>query len=277
MFLWCFFVDDYETQQGNRQVLENDLHETQRQSFGKGTVQNLLSQWRAFYAFCNIYVIYVWLVTAHVLCLFAQFLSYNFKSPNSIVNYLNGVRTLHLLTNFPVPDMKDFEVRITVKGLRHCLKHRVKQAFPITPLIFGQIHGLLNLRKKFDVVFWSSLLLGFFLMVRASNLVPRVGKRWSRLRQLNKSSVTFNKKGMIIKIRWSKTIQFRQCILEIPVYAIPNSILCPVKAVKRLLQVNKLKPHGPLLALSDDLVFTYGMLQKKLKQVISDLGLNKNM
>ena len=81
---------------------------------------------------------------------------------------------------------------------------------------------------------------------------------------------------MMIKIRWSKTIQFRQCVLEIPIYAIPNSILCPVKAVKRLLQVNKSKPHGPLLALSDDLVFTYGMLQKKLKQVIADLGLNKN-
>ena len=171
------FVDNHETQQGDCQVLENDLRETQRQSFGKGTVQNLLSQWRAFYAFCNIYAIYVWLVMAHVLCLFVQFLSYNFKSPDSIVNYLTGVRTLHLLTNFPAPDMKDFEV----KGLRHCLKHRVKQASPITPLILGQIHGLLNLRKKFDVVFWSSLLLGFFLMVRASNLVPRVRKRWSHL------------------------------------------------------------------------------------------------
>ena len=156
-------VDPPEQQQGSRQVLENDLRKTQRQAFGQGMVHNLLSQWRAFYAFCCIYEIYVGPVTVHVLCLIAQFLAYNLRSPDSIVNYLMGVRTLHLLTNFPPPDMKDFEVKITVRGLRRTLKHAVKQASPITPLILAQIHAVLNMRRKGDVVFWTSLLLGFFL------------------------------------------------------------------------------------------------------------------
>ena len=124
-------------QQEDREDLECDLRKTWKEAFSKGMVKNLLSQWRIFYAFCKIYAIFIWPVTAHVLCLFVQFLSYNLKSPFSIVNYMSGVCTLHLLTNFPPPDMQNYEVKIMVKGLRRKMKHEVKQAVPITPLLLG--------------------------------------------------------------------------------------------------------------------------------------------
>ena len=130
-----FIVErNWEIQQ-NRQVLESELRCTQKQAYSEGTIKNLLSQWRAFYAFCSIYAMYVWPVTAYVMCLFAQFLSFNLRSPDSVVSYMSGLRTLHLLTNFPPPDMKDFEVKITIKGLRRRMKHTVKQAAPLTPLL----------------------------------------------------------------------------------------------------------------------------------------------
>ena len=112
-------------------------------------------------------------------------------------------------------------------------------------------------------------------MFRASNLVPRSTKKWSGIRQLSRSSVEFNKSGMILKIKWSKTIQFRQRILEIPVFAIPGSILCPVRAVRRVLKISKASSRGPLLAISNSKMFTYGMLQRKLKEVINRIGLDK--
>ena len=107
---------------------------------------------------------------------------------------------------------------------------------------------------------------------QASNLVPTSVSKWSKVRQLSKSSIVFTDKGMI---RWSKTTQFRQRILEIPVFAIPNSILCPVKAVRRLLKISKTGPHGLLLALSKNQILTYNMMQRKLKKAIGNLGLNK--
>ena len=256
--------------------MEDELRHTQKQAFSEGTIKNLLTQWRAFYAFCRIYAIFIWPVTAHILCLFVQFLSFNLKSPDSIRNYLSGVRTLHLLTNHKCPDLNDFEIKITMKGLRRRMKHTVTQAAPITPLILAQIHPLLNFRKKVDIVFWAVLLLGFFMMVRASNLVPRSVKKWSPIKQLSRSSIAFNKQGMVVKVLWSKTIQFRQKVLEIPVYAIPNLILCPIKAVRRVLHASKVKGNGPLLAVTDKHVFTYGMLQKKLKQAVQAIGLKKS-
>ena len=258
---------------GTKEHLEKELRKTQKKSFAEGTIKNLLSQWRAFYAFCNIYSIYVWPVTAHVLCLFAQFLSYNLKSPDSIVNYLAGVRTLHLLTNAKPPLLSDFEVQITVRGLRKRLKHAVKQAPPMTPLLMAQIHALLNFKKKADIVFWAIITMGFFMMLRASNLVPKTAKKFSARKQLTRKMIDFTDFGLDARITWSKTIQFNERELAIPVYAIKNSILCPIKAVKKVLKVSKSSKNGPLFGLNDKNPFTYSMLQRKLKTVSKLLGL----
>ena len=116
------------------------------------------------------------------------------------------------------------------------MNHVVSQAPPITPLILGEIYSLLNFRKKIDIVFWALILVGFFMMLRASNLVPKSKKSFSQKRQLKRSSIVFTKNGMIARILWSKTIQFRQKVLDIPIKAIPGSILCPVKAVKKIIK-----------------------------------------
>ena len=206
-------------------ALEHDIREMQRQAFSEGMARNFISQWRALYAFINIYRIMVWLFTNHLMCLFAQFLSYNLKVPSSILNYLSAAKTLHMITNSrPAPNLADYEIKLTMRGLRRCLKHAVTQATPMTPLMLAQIHATLNLKKRIDAVFWATLLLGFFMMVQASNLVPESKKKRSPIRQLSKSSVTFNKTGMVFKIRWSKMIQYQQKILEIPVFKIRNSI-----------------------------------------------------
>ena len=81
---------------------------------------------------------------------------------------------------------------------------------------------------------------------------------------------------MVVKIKWSKTLQLRERTLEIPVFSIPNSILCPVKAVKRLMKISKAKKGGPLLTISDSKIFTYSMLQRKLKLCVKQLGLKQS-
>ena len=79
----------------------------------------------------------------------------------------------------------------------------------------------------------------------------------------------------MVKVKWSKTIQFQQRVLDIPVFKIPKSILCPIAAIKKVLKILKATDNGPLLAVSNAQVLTYGVLQKKLKQCIAQLGLNK--
>ena len=105
--------------------MENKIHvpckqkKTQKAAFSEGSYKNFFSQWRAFFAFCTLYSIAQWPVTEHVLCIFAQFLSHNFKAASSIYNYLSGVRTLHLLMGArPASELNHFEVQITMTGLK---------------------------------------------------------------------------------------------------------------------------------------------------------------
>ena len=59
-------------------------------------------------------------------------------------------------------------------------------------------------------------------------------------------------------------------------FRIPGSILCPIKAINRVLQMFKASQNGPLFAISNQHVFTYNMLQKKLKNCVTALGLKKH-
>ena len=137
----------------------------------------------------------------------------------------------------------------------------------------AQIHGMLNFRRRKDVVFWATIVLGFFMMLRSSNLVPKSKNTFNKKKQLTRESVEFNSKGLVAHITWSKTIQFNQQTMDIPVFAIKNSILCPKRAIQRVLKISKASKKGPLLALSDKQPYTYAMLQAKLKSVSKRLGM----
>ena len=49
----------------------------------------------------------------------------------------------------------------------------------------------------------------------------------------------------IIVFKWSKTIQYGQRILIIPLIEIPDSILCPVSAYKRMCELTPATKKNP--------------------------------
>ena len=99
-------------------------------------------------------------------------LSRSFKSVASIKNYISGVRTLHLLMQYPFPYLNEFSVKLLFKGLSRINPHLPKQAAPITLDILKEVRGFLNLKDCNDASYWCLFLFAFFLMARKSNLVP---------------------------------------------------------------------------------------------------------
>ena len=109
------------------------------------------------------------------------------------------------------------------------MQHSVKQAAPISPLILADIYQMLDFQNEVDIVFWATILLGFFMMLRSSNLVPKSASSFSQLKQLSQDSIKFMQLGLVAVVKWSKTIQFRQKTLFIPIPAIPGSITYFIK------------------------------------------------
>ena len=186
-------------------------------------------------------------------------------------NYLYGIRTLHVLLREEPPDFKDIEVRLTLRGLTKIMVTPVKRAQPMTPEILAEMLGFLNLNKHSDRVFWAIMLIGFFGFLRKSNLVPDSVASFDPVKQLTRNHITFKGDIAIISVTWTKTIQNREKLLEIPLFPIPGSALCPVAALKTLL----LKPgrgHNPLFGKGNKVTFTYTQLQAKMRTVLKRAG-----
>ncbi|KAI8503615.1 hypothetical protein Bbelb_185860 [Branchiostoma belcheri] len=71
--------------------------------------------------------------------------------------------------------------------------------------------------------------IGLFTLLRKSNLVPPSRAAFSADKHLTRDSLKLTPDGLIVRITWSKTRQFRQKVLQLPVAAIPGHPLCPEK------------------------------------------------
>ena len=138
---------------------------------------------------------------------------------SAIRNYVLGVCKINVLAGLTPPDLKQIEAQITFMGLNKTKKHRPRQAQPITPDILLDLVIYLDLTERKDLVFWGILVIGFFTFFRKSNLIPDSLKHFSEFKQLTRNNISFSKGLAVISVGWSKTIQFNQKNLDIP---LPN-------------------------------------------------------
>ena len=83
---------------------------------------------------------------------------------------------------------------------------------------------------------WAWFLVALFTFLRKSNLVPDVADRISTKVPL-RADLEFSSQGASLHIKGSKTIQYQQRSLSIPLPCIPGSPLCPVRALRRHLHL----------------------------------------
>ena len=183
--------------------------------------------------FC-IYLEFVPIPTSvQILTPYAQFLSRSFKSVDSIRNYISAIKLLHL--DLEYPQFESFHFKSIIKGLSRLNPHRPNQAQPITPYTYMlcDMFKHFDMSSLIDATVWCLCLHAFYLMFRKSNLVPDTVATFDSKKQLCRKNFTFDEKhnvSVMITIQWSKTIQFGERTLVIPLVSIPVSPLCPFQA-----------------------------------------------
>ena len=208
------------------------------------------------------------------LSLYAQFLSRSFKSPQSIKNYLSGVKTMHHLLGYTTDHINEFLINLGLRGIARSNPHLVRKAEPITPEILLKIYSYLDVKNPVDTVYWCLFLFAFFLFARKSNLVPDSTKDIKNNKILLRRDVQIFDDILIVTMKWSKTIQFGQRVLKTPLIEIPHSVLCPVSAFKQMCKSVKAKDSDPLFSLPSGKCIIYSLFQTKLRQLIEKIGLN---
>lgn len=170
------------------------------------------------------------------LCMYAAWLARKYKF-NSIKPYLNAVRLAHLEEELPNPMLKNYHLESTLRGIRRALGDQVMRKLPITPNLLRSVLDFIDLSLPLHSAFWAACLVMFFGLLRRSNTLydstqARAGKF------LKKNHVELTRDGVLIKLPWSKTIQFGSRVLTIPLPRIRGHCLCPTQAVAHHFQTS---------------------------------------
>ena len=141
---------------------------------------------------------------------------------------------MHYLLGYSVDHINGFLINLGLRGIARTNPYRIRQAQAITPDHLLQMATFLDFTKPIDLVYWCLFLFAFFLFARKSNLVPTSRKDRKEKKFLLRKDVKFGNDHLLIHMKWYKTIQFGERVLEKPLIAIPGSVLCPVSAYKRM-------------------------------------------
>lgn len=230
-----------------RASLQSDVDSFRRQTFAPATHRAYQSHRRAYLAFCTAIGCPPVPATSDTLCFYAAFLARSLKF-SSVRQYLNIVRILHLEWGVSNPLENNFQLACVLQGIRRDHGDQVCRKLPITPDLLRSILASLNPAQVVDAQVWAACLLMFYGLLRRSNVLTPSMAAFDASKHLRRSDITFTATGLSLVIRWTKTIQFKERRLYIPLPRRQGHPLCPVQAVFHALCLTQgAAPDGPAL------------------------------
>lgn len=219
------------------------------------------SQWRRYLNFCADYRLTSVPATVETTCLYVTYLSQSLAY-SSICNYLSAVWSLHEFMGYKPRAKGSFLLSCTLRGAKRLLGDCTLSADPLLPNHLVLMYSFLNFNNKRDLVFWCALCLSFRCLLRKSHFTASP-------HMLLRSQVEFTDYGVLISIASSKTIQFRERLVKIPIVKSPGSVLCPVRWLKVYLELCKVPDKGPLfLDYESRKPLSYHKFSERLKQLV---------
>lgn len=210
--------------------LDEEIAHYRQLSFAVSTRKSYSSQLKSYLSFCNDMGCSPVPVSQENLCRYTAFLARRL-APQSIPAYLNIIRLLHLESDRINPLTNNFVLDTLLKGIKRDKGVMVKQALPMTPQILLHIRNILDLSAPYWVSFWAACLVAFFAFLRKSNLFKDSDNKHYLTRD---QIVRTPSDQVVLVINSTKTIQYKQRSLILPLPDIPNHPLCPVSALKNM-------------------------------------------
>lgn len=260
--------------------LEDEMWNLVFEGYRPGTLKNLKTQIRSYYEFCERYSLQELPASDKQLTSFAVFL-HKFKhlKPNTICNYLAGVRSLHGIMELQVPE-SGYLFRAVIKGIKARNKVPTRKARPIDPFIFRAIRPFVNMRDPLELVAWVAALMGFHLLLRASNITSKSRTRFNPAENLTRSDFRMHKGIMMVHIRWTKTMQYQEKKLLIPVIPFVQGDISAVKWFQFMIDRIPAEPNSPAFAVPTKTrkgvilyPLSYSQLSRLLKQWTTAAGI----
>ena len=181
-------------------------------------------------------------------------------------NMVSGVRTWIFFCEF------DFDIVNTMQGIKRRQSHTPHQALPLTPDIMRDMYSLLDMTKVQDLALWCSFLVTFYCLFRKSNSVPRSVNKVDLKRTLLRRHILIDQNTVFVHCTFSKTIQFGQRDLVIPIPGNSDEALDPVRHLQALHQKVKSDGDAPAFSFGPGKFITHNSFTTRLKKLLTQAG-----
>ena len=224
---------------GDVEQLNAELRRVIKLHYAPGSWENIQTQIATYQRFCILFGFNYFPADKLQICQYAIFLSYFLECQETVVSYVAIVRRLHEMAGFECPGAHEVVFHMVQSGLKRKLAKATKQAKPLTPELLKVIHQQVNFDEPLETVAYVALLVGFYLFLRKSNMVPEAmtGKNgFNGDHQFRRSDIRLSDKAVLMDIRWSKTLQYKQKVLKVPLLPADNQNICPVYWMNRMVE-----------------------------------------
>ena len=244
------------------------------QSFRPATQRTYSRMFQDFLGFLVASGLSLGQVNIYILLAFLQYLHSNALTATNICNYLAGIRAFFILHGLPTDIFQDHRIQMFVKSLKINRPLMIKS----NPVFSTDMltHIVLQSQKfEFSHIFTPLYLLAFYSFLRLSNIVPHSFMSFDVSRHPARGDVIFAQTSAVVILKWSKTNQLRNKVNYVTIPVLPHSPLCPVVALKTMIQKIPAGKNDPLFLIpkrGQFLPLTDSMVRKHLKRVLKALG-----
>ena len=230
--------------------LDQEVEACKDNAFASTTKRTYDTHRKSYFKFCQLINVQPVPATSQNICRYVVYLSRSLCY-NSVTQYLNIIRVLHLEQGLPNPLLGDFKLKQVLLGLKRKIGAQVKRKLPVEPSHLYHIYAKLDSDSILHNVYWGAALLLFYTLLRRSNLLVSKSD-FNPSKHIRRRDVSITPTGAFVIIRWTKTIQFNQKELRFPLPRLKGNIMCPTRALYNSLRLVNAGPDDPLFSLPDN-------------------------
>jgi integrase len=244
-----------------------------KEAWTPGTHSTFRSQEKAYLTFCHLFDLVPVPATTTILLTYVAWMARRYKA-TTVGQYLGAIRRLHAAQDLPPPPTDSIWVYRALRGIRRNKAECPKQAMPITTTILVKIHATLDLSIPDDMRFWALCLVAYYSFLRKSNLAEKKRGQLGR-KTIRWSDIRWTSSNAFVRVRETKTLQFGQRMLTIPLPKLGGNVLCPWGALKKWESMATSQDDQPAFAGQDDPTHPpmYSWIETRLKAAIRAAGI----
>ena len=207
-------------------------------------------------------------------CWYVEYLARHHYTAGAISNNISHLRTFYRLAALDPAPLNHYRVSLALRAVAMNIRRPPADKLPVTPAVLKAVLQQFNKGPE-PLPLVLAILIMFLGFLRQSSVAPPSVAAFDCTRHLTRGDAHIAPGGLVITIKWSKTIQKAADMKTVLLPRTRDPTLCPVKAYRAYTAAYPdACPQAPLLVFSDGNPLTTRYIARRWTSALKSAGLS---